>query len=44
VKEGTKYLSGEEREQITSLQVPANVFKEAWRFPDRCRQPLIETL
>jgi Holliday junction resolvase len=44
VKAGTKYLSGEEREQIVALAVPAMVSKEAWRFPDRCRAPLIERL
>jgi hypothetical protein len=44
VKAGTKYLSGEEREQIVALAVPANVSRECWRFPDRCRTPLIERL
>jgi Holliday junction resolvase len=44
VKSGGEYLSGVEREQITALQVPANCSREAWRFPDRCRQPLIERL
>ena len=44
VKAGTKYLSGVEREAIKSLQVPSNVTREAWRFPDRCRAPLIERL
>lgn len=44
VKAGTKYLSGVEREQILALAVPANVSREVWRFPDRCRAPLIERL
>jgi len=44
VKAGTKYLSAVEREQITALAVPANVTRECWRFPDRCRAPLIERL
>src|SRR4026207_2220791 len=41
VKAGTKYLSGSEREQIRALVVPSNVSRECWRFPNRCRQPLI---
>jgi hypothetical protein len=44
VKAGTKYLSGIEREQLQLLTVPANVTREVWRFPDRCREPLIETI
>ena len=44
VKAGSKYLSAVEREQITGLAVPANVSRECWRFPDRCRAPLIERL
>jgi Holliday junction resolvase len=44
VKAGSKYLSGVEREQLTGLTVPANVSRECWRFPDRCRTPLIERL
>jgi len=39
---GGNYLSGIEREQIELLTVPANVTREAWRFPDRCRAPLIK--
>lgn len=42
VKCGGAYLSGVEREQITALVVPANVLREAWRFPDRARDPIIE--
>ena len=42
VKAGSTYLSGVEREPITAL--PANVSREYWRFPDRCRAPLIERL
>jgi len=44
VTAGTKYLSTVEREQIVALAVPANVTRECWRFPDRCRSPLIERL
>jgi Holliday junction resolvase len=44
VKAGTKYLSGVEREQVTTLSAPTNVTRECWRFPDRCRAPLIERL
>jgi Holliday junction resolvase len=44
VKSGSAYLSGVEREQIQALAVPANVTRESWRFPDRCRVPLIERL
>jgi Holliday junction resolvase len=44
VKCGGQYLSGVEREQIQALSVPANVSRECWRFPDRCRAPLIERL
>jgi Holliday junction resolvase len=42
VKAGGEYLSGIEREQIEMLTVPANVTRECWRFPNRCRAPLIE--
>lgn len=44
VKAGTKYASAIEREAITALRVPANVTREIWRFPDRCRAPRIEVL
>jgi hypothetical protein len=44
VKAGTKYLSARERAQIVSLEVPPNVMRECWRFPDRCRTPVIERL
>ena len=44
VKSGGEYLSAIEREAIVGLVVPANCSKEAWRFPDRCRAPLIERL
>ena len=42
VKAGTKYLSALEREAIGALVVPANVSRECWRFPDRCKNPIIE--
>jgi Holliday junction resolvase len=44
VKSGGAYLSAVDREQIQQLTVPANVTREAWRFPDRCRAPLIERI
>ena len=44
VKAGTARCSPLEREQIRGLVVPANVSREIWRFPDRCREPLIERL
>ena len=44
VKAGGTYLSALERAQLLLLDVPANVTKEVWRFPDRCRAPLIERL
>jgi Holliday junction resolvase len=44
VKAGGEYLSGVEREALQAITVPANVSRECWRFPDRCRQPLIERL
>ena len=44
VKAGTARLSGVEREAIELLELPANVSMECWRFPDRCREPLIERI
>jgi Holliday junction resolvase len=44
VKAGTARLSGLEREAIGQVTVPANCSKEYWRFPDYCREPLIEVL
>src|SRR3989337_2903404 len=44
VKAGGEYLSGMERAEIRALVVPANVTRECWRFPDRCRAPRIERL
>lgn len=44
VKTGTKYCSATEREAMQLVQLAANVSKEIWRFPDRCRAPLIERL
>jgi Holliday junction resolvase len=44
VKAGGMYCSSVEREQITLFAVPANCTREIWRFPDRCRDPLIERL
>jgi Holliday junction resolvase len=45
VKCGTKYLSAVEREALTTQTPwPPNATVEVWRFPDRCREPLIEVL
>lgn len=37
-------VSAVEREALTLEPVPANATKEIWRFPDRCRAPLIEVI
>jgi Holliday junction resolvase len=44
VKAGTRYASGVEREQMTLVVLPTNCAREIWRFPDRCKAPLIERL
>lgn len=44
VKSGTKYLSAIEREALLLMPLPPNASVECWRFPDRCRQPLIEKI
>ena len=44
VKSGTKYCSAIEREQLQLVPVPSNCSKEIWRYPDRCKAPLIERL
>ena len=44
VKSGTKYASAVEREQIQLMKLPFWATKEIWRYPDRCREPLIEFL
>jgi Holliday junction resolvase len=44
VKSGSRYASAVEREALQLLARPANASIEIWRFPDRCRSPLIETL
>lgn len=44
VKSGGQYCSAVEREHLQLVAVPANVSKEIWRFPDRCRAPLIERI
>ncbi len=44
VKSGTKYASAIEREALQQMARPTNSSIEVWRFPDRCRQPLIERL
>jgi Holliday junction resolvase len=44
VKSGTKYASALEREALQFLTRLENASVEIWRFPDRCRAPLIERL
>jgi Holliday junction resolvase len=44
VKSGGTYCSAVERAQLELVAVPANVSKEIWRFPDRCKAPLVERL
>lgn len=46
VKSGGAYASGVEREQLKALAADALgcYTVEIWRFPDRCREPLIEVL
>jgi len=44
VKSGQQYASSVEREVLALLPRPANATVELWRFPDRCRAPLIEVL
>jgi Holliday junction resolvase len=44
VKSGTRYASAVEREALQAMPKPPNATCEIWRFPDRCRQPLIEVL
>jgi Holliday junction resolvase-like predicted endonuclease len=44
IKSGTTYASAPEREALQLLPRPANASVEIWRFPDRCRAPMIERL
>jgi Holliday junction resolvase len=44
IKSGTARLSVPERERLQLLPVPTSVSKELWRFPDRCKAPLIDRL
>ncbi len=44
IKSGTKYATALEREALSLLVRPANASCEIWRFPDRCRAPLIERI
>lgn len=44
VKSGTGYASGLERELMKEFHAPPNASREIWRFPDRCKVPLIEVL
>jgi Holliday junction resolvase len=44
VKSGTRYASATERQGLQRMRRPARSSVEIWRFPDRCRAPLIERL
>jgi hypothetical protein len=44
VKRGSARMTPAERETVAAMAVPAGVSKELWRFPDRCRAPLIDVL
>lgn len=44
VKSGAAYLSRAERAALVALPVPPNATKESWRFPDRCRAPIVEVV
>jgi hypothetical protein len=44
VKSGGQYASAIEREALRVLPRPVESTIEVWRFPDRCRAPLIERL
>ena len=44
VKSGGEYCSHVERELMRECRVPVNCSREIWRFPDRCKAPLIEVL
>ena len=44
VKSGGEYCSRIERELMQECVTSPDVVKEIWRFPDRCREPLIERL
>ena len=44
VKSGGEYCSKIEKELMRECSVPPNVSREIWRFPDRCKEPLIERL
>jgi Holliday junction resolvase-like predicted endonuclease len=44
VKSGGSYASSAEREAMCMAPAPIGATKEIWRFPDRCREPLIEVL
>ena len=44
VKCGTRYCSAVEREQLELFKAPPHHTKEIWRWPNRCKEPLIEVL
>jgi len=44
VKSGTTYASALEREALQLMRRPTCSTVEVWRFPDRCKAPLIEVL
>ena len=44
VKSGATYASAVEKETLAHMRRPVCASCEVWRFPDRCRAPLIERL
>jgi Holliday junction resolvase len=44
VKAGSARLSRDERAAIKAVKLPAFCSREYWRFPNYCREPLIEQL
>ncbi|MEO7190064.1 MAG: hypothetical protein ABI051_03310 [Vicinamibacterales bacterium] len=44
VKSGSRYASSIEREALQIMVRPRNATIEVWRFPTRCRVPVIERL
>lgn len=44
VKSGKRYASAIEKEALQLMARPANSSIEVWRFPPRCKEPLLEKL
>ena len=44
VKSGRRGASPAERAAFALMPRPANATVEVWRFPDRCRHPIVERL